>query len=264
MGRLRVVLVEPQGSRNLGSVARVMKNMGVGHLVVVNPRCDPRDVEARHMAVHAQDVLDRATVVSTLAEALQGCDRTIGTLGRIHPTLPEWAIGDPRRDVPWLLAGQDAALVFGPEDRGLSNQELALCQRQVSIPTHPDYCSLNLAQAVGICLYEVWLAQQQPTTLAPGLPPTSPSTPVASHNVMESFFGQLQDLLLEIGYLSPQTQGRKMQKFRALFNRAQPSPAEVALLRGILRQWQWYTRHQITEAQRGEDQVPADPGLAEE
>jgi len=232
--QIRIVLVEPQGSRNVGSVARVMKNMGLGELVLVNPRCDVRDPEARDMAVHAAEVLDQAVCVGSLAEALHDCHRTVGTLGRSQNTPPEWHLGDPRRELPWLLQGEQGAVVFGPEDRGLSNAELGQCQRHVMIPTHQDYPSLNLAQAVGICAYELWQGQQGSRT---------DPRPSLTHDQQEGFFAHFEEFLLHIGYLQPQTARRKMQKFRALIHRSQLSPSELALLRGILRQWQWYTHN---------------------
>lgn len=242
--QVRIVLVEPQGSRNVGSVARVMKNMGLSELVLVRPRCDPQAPEARQMAVHGAPVLEQAVCVASLGEALADCQRTLGTLGRTQNTPPEWQIGDPRQVMPWLLAGERGAMVFGPEDRGLSNAELAQCQRQITIPTHPDYPSLNVAQAVGICVYELWLAQQGSRTL---------SSPSLTHAQQEGFFQHLEDFLLQIGYLQPQTARRKMQKFRALLHRAQPTPSELALLRGILRQWQWYTQTLPLETEKRGD-----------
>jgi tRNA/rRNA methyltransferase len=127
------------------------------------------------------------------------------------------------------------ALVFGPEDQGLSNEELALCHRQIQIPTDPAYPSLNLAQAVGICCYELR------TLLCPDppLPPSPGLSKPAPFELLEGFFGQLEALLLQIGYLYPHTARRKMLKLRALFHRAGLTVSEVALLRGILRQLQW-------------------------
>jgi len=153
---LRIVLVEPAGALNIGSVARVMKNFGYYHLVLVNPRCDVQGSEARQMAVHAVDVLDRCQQVATLPEALQGCKKVVATTGRSR--LPHLALEHPDPALSWLIGDPHhdsiaSALVFGPEDRGLSNDELKYAQRFVQIPTNPDYASLNLAQAVAICCY---------------------------------------------------------------------------------------------------------------
>jgi tRNA/rRNA methyltransferase len=98
---IRIILVEPAGSRNIGSVARVMKNMGLLHLTLVNPQCDHLDEEAQHMAVHAKELLEAAQVVQTIPEGLVGCRRAIATLGRPYAAaIPE----HPRKALPWLLA----------------------------------------------------------------------------------------------------------------------------------------------------------------
>jgi len=236
LAQVRIVLVQPAGPRNLGAIARVMKNMGLRQWVLVDPQCDPLDREAITMAVHAADLLHQAQTVQTLPAALQGCVQVFGTTGRSQAYPPEWQIQSPRQAFPALLAAGPAALVFGPEDRGLSNEELALCHRQIQIPTDPVYPSLNLAQAVGMCCYEL-------RTLICQNPPPAPSVPLSQRLVpfelLEGFFGHLEALLLQIGYLHPHTARRKMLKFRALFQRAGLTVAEVALLRGILRQLQW-------------------------
>lgn len=166
LSQLRIVLVEPAGALNLGSIARVMKNMGLHQIVLVNPHCHPGDDEARLMAVHAADVLESAHQVTTLPEALAGCHRAVATTAR-ERDIPDDPLKHPRVVLPWLLglnsegtsvleAGIESALIFGPEDRGLSNTELSYAQRCLRIPSSPIYPSLNLAQAVAICCYEIY------------------------------------------------------------------------------------------------------------
>jgi tRNA/rRNA methyltransferase len=229
--RLRVVLVEPAGARNLGSVARAMKNMGLTHLVIVNPQCDPASEEAQYMAVHGQDVLGNAQIVKTLPMALQGCEWVVATTSRDHPVGMPTQV--PRTGLPPLLA-QPSALVFGPEDRGLSDAELNYAQAVVQIPSHPAYPSLNLAQAVAICCYELY----QGIVPRPLVPPQ----PLATFEEREGFYQHLEEILCQIGYLHPHTAASRMEKFRRLFNRSQLSGAEVAMLRGILRQMAWKAR----------------------
>lgn len=250
LGTVRIVLVEPAGPRNLGSIARVLKNMGLSRWVLVNPHCDPQDPEAQIMAVHGADLLAQVQIVTSLSEALQGCQRVVGTTGRDQTYPPEWQIESPRSALPWVLGAESAAVVFGPEDRGLSNGELSLCQRQVMIPASPEYPSLNLAQAVGICGYELRLAALVgiQTTGDPIDPigedhPSQPHPNPVPVEIMEGFYGHLRELLLGIGYLQPHTADRKLSKFRALFNRAGLTRSEVALLRGILRQLGWAVTH---------------------
>lgn len=256
LDNIRIVLVEPAGPLNIGAIARVMKNMGLGHLVLVNPHCDHLGPEARQMAVHAGDLLVAAAVAPTVAAGLAECHWAIATTGR--PRTLATTLESPRSVMPWLIEvaqqGQ-VALIFGPEDRGLNNDELNYAQRFISIPANPIYPSLNLAQAVGVCCYELYqcvLMQsgesgncaQEPvhrnqatgvTAIAGREPPLLPA-PLA---VMEAYYQHLEGLLLRIGYLYPHTAHSRMQKFRRLFSRALPSSEEVALLRGVLSQVEW-------------------------
>ena len=230
---LRIVLVEPAGPMNLGAIARVMKNFGLNHLVIVNPQCDRYSPEAMKMAVHAKEILASAIVVQTLPEALQGCVRVIATTGKACSW--ETPLENPRTALPWLLEEPEkpVALIFGREDRGLSNEELNYAQRFVQIPTDESYQSLNLATAVAICCYELAQSTAQPVTES-----RSP-TELAPWDVVEAYYQQLESLLLRIGYLYPHTAASRMEKFRQLYNRTHLQTTEVAMLRGILRQIEW-------------------------
>lgn len=239
--QVRIVLVEPAGPLNVGAIARILKNMGLRHLVLVNPQCDPHSAEARQMAVHAQDVLQNAQIVATLAQALKDCRRVIATTGREQTTL-NVALEAPPHCLPWLLADETpTALVFGREDRGLTNEELNQAQRCLYIPSDPVYPSLNLAQAVAICTYElrmVALGKGSPASVA--LPPTV-STP-AAHEHLEGYLQDLEALLLTVGYLHPHTRASRMEKIRQIYQRSLPSDNDVALLRGMIRQMRWALR----------------------
>ena len=232
---LRIVLVEPHGPLNVGAIARVMKNFGLQQLVLVNPQCDRLADEAKLMAVHAWDVLEAASEVATLPEALQGCMRAIATTARVR-ALPG-ILEPPRTALPWLTTtNESAALIFGPEERGLSNEELNYAQRFVRIPSSDSYPSLNLAQAVAICCYELFVVgDREPGQAADRMTAGS----LASLDVLEGYYQQLESLLLKIGYLYPHTAASRMEKFRQLFNRAQLENTEVAMLRGILTQMEW-------------------------
>jgi tRNA/rRNA methyltransferase len=238
LNSVRIILVEPAGARNIGSVARVMKNMGLQHLTLVNPQCDHLDEEAQHMAVHAKELLEAVQVVQTIPEGLAGCRRAIATLGRPYAAaIPE----HPRDVLPWLvedLEPNSTALIFGPEDRGLSNDELSHAHRFITIPANPVYPSLNLAQAVAICCYELHESLRT-QNLELKIYNSSPPAPI---NELEGFYQHLESLLLNIGYLQPHTASSRMKKFRRLFNRAMPSSDEVTMLRGILSQMQWAAR----------------------
>ncbi|WP_017327426.1 RNA methyltransferase [Synechococcus sp. PCC 7336] len=252
LSEIRIVLVEPAGPLNLGAIARVMKNMGLTQLVLVSPHCRTDDPEALRMAVHAADVLEAARQVHSLPEALVDCRAVAGTVGRNQPM--EFELFSPRAGLPLLLRPDrcPAALVFGPEDRGLNNRELAQCQQQLCIPTSELYASLNLAQAVGICAYEL---RQLALQIGASPPSLQRDRPLAPTQVLDGFYAHLEQLLLQIGFLYPHTVPRKLRKFRRLFDRAGLSLEDVALLRGVLRQLAWADRQRAGSKQssQGED-----------
>ena len=154
LANIRIILVEPAGPLNVGSVARVMKNMGLHKLVLVNPQCDYLGEEARLMAVRAADILENARVVENLPAALVGCTRAIATTGDDRRSLPT-QLENPADALPWLLE-VPSALIFGREDCGLTNAELNYAQRLIRIPSSDAYTSLNLAQSVAVCCYELY------------------------------------------------------------------------------------------------------------
>lgn len=239
LAQVRIVLVRPNGSLNVGSIARAMKNMGLTQLVLVEPSCDHLGDEARQMAIHAADILEAAQIVETVPEALKGCTRAIATTARVRHLSLE--LEEPRTALPWLLGEGSSALIFGPEDKGLSNEDLKYAQRFVRIPSSPAYPALNLAQAVGICCYELYQSLLSSRGSGENLDLNSPQDPGTSAplDVLEQYYQQLESLLLKIGYLYPHTADSRMAKFRLLFNRSQPSVAEVAMLRGIISQMEW-------------------------
>jgi tRNA/rRNA methyltransferase len=228
---VRIVLVEPNGDINIGSVARVMKNMGLQQLWIVSPRCCPHSELAYRWAVHGKEVLTQATITDRLDTALKGCQRIFATVGRdvADLALPCWP---PREGAPQLLGTGTAALIFGREDRGLTNQELALAQGLIRIPTATLYPSLNLAQAVAVCCYELWCAASNPAG-------TSDQESAVTFERLQGFYDHLEQLLLRVGFLYPHTAARRMEKVRSLLGRAYPTEAEVALLRGMVRQLEW-------------------------
>jgi len=236
LNNIRLILVQPAGPRNVGSIARVMKNMGLTRLYLVNPLCDHTEPESLKMAVHAQDILNNAKILPDLPGALEGVKRAIATTARTRSTPTEFY--SPREGLSWLLEENiETALIFGPEDRGLSNIELNCAQRFVSIASNPDYPSLNLAQAVGICAHELYnLANVQQTCS------NYDTDNLASIDFLEGYYQQLESTLLKIGYLYPHTATVRMEKLRRLFNKIQLTNEEVTSLRGILRQIDWYVQ----------------------
>ncbi len=214
-----------------------MKNMGLTQLVIVNPRCEVLGEEATRMAVHAIDLLQSARIVADLPTALAGCTRVIATTARDRaiPTQLE----TPRQALPWLVeTSEPTAIIFGREDSGLTNAELNYAQRYIRIPVGSAYSSLNLAQAVGVCAYELQMCVSGAAELVQAAPPP-PQLDLAPVELVEGYYQQLETLLLEIGYLLPHTAAHRMEKIRRIYNRSQLSPNDVALLRGMLRQIRW-------------------------
>ncbi|MEL6929247.1 MAG: RNA methyltransferase [Cyanobacteria bacterium J06600_6] len=252
LANIRVVLVEPAGALNVGSIARIMKNMGLTKLVLVNPKCDLASDEARQMAVHAVDLLENAEITDSLPVALRGCQQAIATTVR-NRSVPI-VLEPPSAVLPALLTPNlQSALIFGAEERGLSNDELKYAQRFICIESNPDYPSLNLAQAVAVCVYQLyqgWLEissgsngdRVTPAAVSTSVPETIPKN--APIEVLEGYYQDLEAMLLEIGYLYPHTAPVKMEKFRRLYNRANLQAEEVAMLRGILRQIRWANSQQ--------------------
>ena len=243
LDHVRIILVEPAGALNVGSIARVMKNFGLSHLVLVNPHCDPNGVEAQQMAVHAGDVLALSKQVATLPDALIGCTRAIATTAR--PRALDTQLESPREGLTEVITSESlpTALIFGPEDRGLSNDELKYAQRLIGIPSNPAYPSLNLAQAVAVCAYELYqMAEISSLASSPeevdNLGKSNLAIP-ATLDDLEGYYQQLEALLLKIGYLYPHTAESRMEKLRRLYYRADLSKVEIAMLRGVLSQMTW-------------------------
>ncbi len=229
LDRVRVVLSHTSLPRNIGSVARAMKTMGLSRLYLVNPKRFPDD-EAVTLASRADDILDRAIVCSSLEEALAGCTQTVATCPRVHElSVPRHT---PRQIASVVLEraamGEEVALVFGTEMSGLSNDEVRMCNRLVTIPTNPDYSSLNLAQAVQILAYELRCAVDDDISHLEEKPE------LASHDDIERFYTHLEQTLVTISFLNPDNPKRLMPRLRRMFGRIQLEKLEVDIWRGIL------------------------------
>ena len=232
---LVVVLVEPAGPLNVGSVARLCANFDIPQLRLVAPRCDHLGEEARRMAVHGEHLLEQAELFPNLAAAVADCRRVVATSGRLETeSLP---LCEPGPAMRWLAdpeAGR-AAVVFGREDRGLSNAELLQAGRLVRIGSSQAYPSLNLSHAVGICLHA--LRDRAGSTGAIDSSPAAAEP--CQRGALEAALADAEALLLQVGFLYPHTANARMAKLRALLQRAQVSDEEVALLRGMVRQLRW-------------------------
>jgi TrmH family RNA methyltransferase len=242
---IRIVLVEPQHPGNIGAVARAMKNMGLSELHLVRPAAFPHpDAIAR--ASGADDVLDTARVHQEFDQAIAECGLVAGTSAR-QRHLP-WALVEPReasgRIVEASRAG-NVAVVFGAERTGLTNAELQRCNLLLTIPTAPDYSSLNLAMAVQVVAYELWLASR---TGAPAQPPLD--VPLATAEEMQRLYVHLEQVMSEVDFKDRTGGGHLMTRIRRLFNRAQLDQNEMNILRGIL------TAVQARRRPAGERELP--------
>jgi len=237
------VLVRPRGGANVGAVCRAIKNMDGGRLVVVEGGFDVE--AARIMAVHAVDVLEGRIEAPTLTDAVAGCGVVVGTTARSGAYRARSTdLRSLARDV--VVHGELAferplALVFGPEDSGLSNEEISLCHRLAFIPTADAYTSLNLAQAVMVCLYELHLARLDSSGRQPTVGVDSRRNhPQADAGSIEAMLVSLEDALLQIGFLSDENPAHVMMSIRSLLTRGGLDEREVRILRGLARQIRWF------------------------
>ena len=230
-----IVLVEPQGARNIGSICRVMLNFGFHELRLVAPRADHLSQEARYMAVKdSRQLLKKAKLFKKLADAVADCHIVWGSSRRFGKYRRDWHLPrDINRANDSLAPEQRMALVFGREDHGLSNSELDLCTSFLSIPTSAAFPSMNLAQAVGVCLYEI----QRTATVSNAPQPRQR----AKNEEIEAMIQHMRHALLECGYLDPQNPDHILRAYRRIFSRAGLEGREVRILHGLWRRIEWLT-----------------------
>jgi tRNA/rRNA methyltransferase len=236
---IAIVLVRPQFAGNMGSVSRAMKNMGLSRLILVSPQQDHLSPEARMMATSAKDILQEAKVFPSLEEALSGFRWIAGTSARKGRNRGPFV--SPKEVSAEIIAQASlvpVAILFGPEDKGLANKELDPCHALISIPTHARLHSLNLAQTVMILGYELFMASL--LFGGKGVSASSPIPKPAEFQRVEGMYSHLEELLLRIGFLDPKNPRRIMHTLRRVFGRAGLSDRDVAILRGIFRQLEWY------------------------
>lgn len=206
-----------------------MMNMGLSDLALVNPKRFPHK-EATARASGATGILENARVVTTLAEALTDCVYIVGASARARTI--SWPTMGPRDCAERMISESRAgtvAAVFGPEKSGLNNEDLDLCHTLLTIPTNPDFSSLNLAMAVQVLTYELRVAGM----LDAG-PAFESEAPPATGEEMEHFYNHLERVVEEVGFLDPENPRHLMRRLRRLFIRARPDKNEVNILRGIL------------------------------
>ncbi len=243
LSQVAVVLVEPQGPLNIGSVCRAMANFGVSDLRLVKPEADHLCDEARRMAVKATPILEVAQIFPSLAEALADCHFSLATTRRFGKYREDfWHPEQAAAEVLALSENGRVALVFGREDHGLFTSEIDLCQRLITIPTHERLRSLNLSQAVGICLYELYRAASVPRRAASAVD----SRRLAPAGELEAMFQHLRQCLLDINYLDRQNPEHILRAYRRILGRAQLNQREVRILQGLWSRIDWLNRQRPT------------------
>jgi len=230
----RIVLVNTTHPGNIGAVARAMKNMGLSDLCLVAPKFFPHpDAFARSSG--AADVLESANVVETLEQALEDCHLVVGTSARGRH-IP-WPLMSPRQmaSVATTLQPQSRlAVVFGREDRGLTNEELQLCHHHVHIPTNESFSSLNIAAAVQVITYELRMAMLDLHKAEIPQWGVAWDIDLAESRELELLFDHLEKTLVDIDFLDPDNPRQLMNRLRRMILRAVPDKVEVNVLRGIL------------------------------
>ncbi len=231
---LAVILVEPQGPINIGSVCRAMMNFGFSDLRLVNPCRGYRSMNARKMALGAQPILNSATHHPDLESALKDCHLAFGTTRRFGKYRKEFLTpGAAGKTISRTGDAFRCALVLGREDNGLKTSELDLCQHFVTIPTSRAYGSMNLSHALAVCLYEVSKALNEKT---PGKKNQKRSADVGA---LENLYSHMGKTLLEIEFLDPQNPDHLMRTFRRLFGRASLSDRDVRIIQGLMSRIDW-------------------------
>ena len=236
ISNLKVILVEPNGPLNVGSVARLCSNFEVEELRIVSPKCNIFSLDARKMALKGQKYLDHCKIFDNLENAIIDCDLVIATCGRIDVSKDSYF--ESSKDIfNWIFSFKkikNLAIVFGREDRGLTNNELLLANKTFNIPTSKNNPSLNLSHAVSIVLYEFNKSSKR------NIKKELEVFNLASSKQIHDSFVEIEEMLLGVGYLLKHTSRPKISKFKNYILRANTSMHEINVLRGIVHQINWF------------------------
>ncbi len=232
LDNISIVLLQPRYSENIGAAARAMRNMGIRSLVIVDPQNFDLS-KALKLATHsASDIIEKSKYYQDLKEALSPFNYVVGTTARLggqrQVVLAPLTLA--RKLIP-ISAKNRIAILFGPEDKGLSNEDIRFCHALVNIPT-AEFSSLNLAQSVMILCYEIFIA---------GGEANEEFTPrMASRYELDGMYDQLKDILVRISYINSENPDYWLNHFRSFFTRLQLRAKEVNIIRGLCRQVDWY------------------------
>ncbi|KAB0627269.1 RNA methyltransferase [Acinetobacter gandensis] len=268
LSHVRIVMVNTTLPANIGSALRAMKTMGLSKLVLVAPKTYPHpDINA--LAAGAVDLIDQIEIVDTLEDAIKDCHIVFGTSARSR-TIP-WPLLDARPAAEMSLKAvseskQEVAVVFGREDRGLTNEELAMANYHVTIPVNTEYGVLNVAQAIQVICYEMRMAALGLTKLTSNPDANMHVTkdidmewdePLVTHEMMEQFYPHIEKMLAEIEFMDPKNPRLLPLRLRRLFGRIQLDRMEYHLLRGIFSRVQALNNGTWKKSTKNEDQSNA-------
>jgi tRNA (cytidine32/uridine32-2'-O)-methyltransferase len=229
LNSVKVVLVGTTHPGNIGATARAMKNMGILDLALVEPKEFPSDV-ATFRSKAAKDILEKASVHTSLEEAISECELVVGTSARGR-TVP-WPVLNPREAAEEMhkssLNGK-VAIVFGREDRGLTNEELGLCNFHVHIPSDPEYSSLNLSQAVQILAYEIRLSYLQDRHVNEEYWDVE----LANNEQTERLINHMDELMQEVDFYDVENPRKLLVRVRRFFKRSKIDVMEANIFRGL-------------------------------
>ena len=228
LNSVKIVLVGTTHPGNIGAAARAMKNMGFRHLSLVKPKEFPSDV-ATYRSKAAKDILENALIFNNLQEAVVDCELVIGTSARDRKV--PWPILSPKEsaeEVSKSLKIHKIAIVFGREDRGLTNEELGLCNYHVHIPTDPEYSSLNLSQAVQILVYEIRMA-----VLSGDENQDYWDIELANNNQTEMLIQHMDELMQEVDFYDVDNPRKLLLRVRRFFKRSRIDVMETNIFRGL-------------------------------
>jgi tRNA/rRNA methyltransferase len=235
LSNIGIILAEPQIPENIGATARAMNNMGLHRLILVNPKNLDHSRLLKTATGPSQAIVESMEIFDDLESALGPFNFIAGFTARTGALRP--VMTRPRRlarDLISLSQNNLAGLLFGPEDRGLSNEQLRYCHTIVNIPT-AGFSSLNLAQAVMIVCYEIYLASDEPVQV--------PVPRLANSFELEGMYLHLKHILMKIGFLNPQNPELWMLNIRRYLSRIPLRAREVRIIRGVCRQIDWYADH---------------------
>ncbi|MDH3357247.1 MAG: RNA methyltransferase [Desulfobacteraceae bacterium] len=232
LDNISIVLLQSRYSENIGAAARAMRNMGIRQLVIVDPQNFDLS-KALKLATHfASDIIEKSKFYPDLKEALSSFNYVVGTTARLggQRQVVHTPLTLARNLIPISVKNR-IAILFGPEDKGLSNEDIRYCHALVNIPT-TEFSSLNLAQSVMILCYEIFIA---------GGEANEEFTPrMASRHELDGMYDQLKDILVRISYINSENPDYWLNHFRRFFTRLQLRAKEVNIIRGLCRQVDWY------------------------